>query len=104
MSLWRILFGKKKRSSYSKGMSAEKRIKAKLESKGWLVRQSKGSRGPYDLYAIKSGRKLLVQVKSGTASMSRKEARKLRYVARSKGAKGLVISVKGRKIKSRFVY
>jgi|GEM_PF-6324328 len=48
--------------------------------------------------------KLLVQVKSGTTSMSRKEARKLRYVARSKGAKGLVISVKGRKIKSRFVY
>jgi hypothetical protein len=28
-------------------------VKRKLEEKGWLVRQSKGSRGPYDLYALK---------------------------------------------------
>jgi Holliday junction resolvase len=66
-----MLFGKKKRSSYSKGVGAERKVKAKLERKGWLVKQSKGSQGPYDLYAMKGGRKLLVQVKSGASSFSR---------------------------------
>lgn len=104
MSLWGLFRRNKRRSSYSKGLSAERKVKAKLESKGWIVRQSKGSRGPYDLCAMKGGRKFLVQVKSGSASPSRREIRKLRYVARSKGAKGLIMKVKGRKVKSKFVY
>jgi ribosomal protein S19E (S16A) len=71
MGFWGLMYGKKKsRSTYSKGLSAERKVKQRLESKGYVVRQSKGSRGPYDLYAMKSGRKLLVQVKSGTASAS----------------------------------
>jgi Holliday junction resolvase len=104
MSLWDLFHERRKRLTYSKGLSAERRVKEKLESKGWLVRQSKGSRGPYDLYAMRGGRKLLVQVKSGTASASRREIRKLRAAARSKYAKGLVVHVKGKKVKSRFVY
>jgi len=43
-------------------------------------------------------------VKSGTASASRKEIRRLRRAAKSKGAKALIMKVKGKRIKSRFVY
>jgi Holliday junction resolvase len=92
------------RSSYSKGMRAERKVKQGLENKGWLVRQSKGSRGPYDLYAMRGGRKLLVQVKSGTASASRSEVRKLRSAARRKSAKGMVIRVRGKRTRSKIIY
>jgi len=91
-------------SNYAKGIRAERLIKNRLEKKGWLVRQSKGSRGSYDLYALKGGKKLLIQVKSGTATASRKEIRRLRRAAKSKGAKALIMKVKGKRIKSRFVY
>jgi len=104
MSLLDLFRERRKRSSYSKGMSAEWRVKRGLESKGWLVRQSRGSRGPYDLYAMRGGRKLLVQVKSGTASTSRSEVRKLRSAARGKGAKGLVIPVRGKRTRSQIIY
>lgn len=74
MDLLRSLLGKNKRASpYKKGIRAKKIIKKRLERRGYLVRQNKGSRGPYGLYALKSGRKLLIQVKSGSSSLSRKE-------------------------------
>jgi len=95
---------RKQQSSYYKGISAEKKVKRNLEKKGWLVRQSKGSRGSYDLYALKGGMKLLIQVKSGTAYASKDEIRKLRKTAKNKGAKALVIQVKGKKTRSKFVY
>jgi len=98
-----ILGKRKKRSSYSKGISAEKRVKERLENKGYLVRQSPGSRGPYDLYAMKGGKKMLVQVKSGNASLTSKGRRDLRAAARKKGATAVYMKVKGRKIRSRFV-
>lgn len=108
MGILDSIFGKrprrKRNSSYAKGIRAEKKVKTKLEKKGWLVRQSKGSRGPYDLYALKGGKKLLIQVKSGSASASRKEVRRLRAAAKSKSAKGLVMKVKKGKIKSKIVY
>ena len=103
MTLWG-LFGKKKRSSYLKGISAERKVKSKLESKGWLVRQSRGSRGPYDLYAMKGGRKLLVQVKSGSSSFSRSQKSRLRRAAKSKGAKALLIRYKKGRIHSKIIY
>jgi len=62
-----------RKSSYAKGIRAERIVKKRLEKRGWLVKQSKGSRGPYDLYALKGGRKLLIQVKSGTSSLRRRE-------------------------------
>ncbi|MGB9896056.1 MAG: hypothetical protein ACPLN2_09190 [Thermoproteota archaeon] len=99
------LFGnKRKASSYSKGIKAERRIKIELEKKGWLVKQSKGSRGPYDLYALKNGKKLLVQVKSGSSYLKKKDKAKLRQTARKKGAKALFVHIKGKKIRSKFVY
>ena len=91
------------KSTYSKGRSAERLVKKKLESRGWLVRQSPGSRGPNDLYALKSGRKLLVQVKSGSASAGKQEVRRLRAKARKVGGNALVMKVKGRKVTSKFV-
>jgi Holliday junction resolvase len=99
------LFGsKRKESAYSKGLKAERKVKKKLEKKGWLVRQSKGSRGPYDLYALKSGKKLLVQVKSGSSHLDKKDKVRLRQVAKKKGAKALLIHVKGKKTHSKFIY
>jgi Holliday junction resolvase len=102
-AVWGSIF-RRKRSSYSKGIDAERRVKSKLESKGWLVRQSKGSRGPYDLYAMKGGKKLFVQVKSGSASLSRTERTRLRRVAKKKGGKALLIKCKKGAIQSRIIY
>lgn len=106
MGISDFFFGTKKRTSsnYAKGIRAEKKIKHRLEEKGYIVRQSKGSRGPYDLYAMKSGKKLLVQVKSGQSSASSEEIRKLRTAAKNKNAKALIMKYNKGKIKSRFVY
>ena len=76
----------------------------KLQEKGWLVKQSKGSRGPYDLYALKNGRKLLIQVKSHSSRPTRREIRKLRRVAKSKKAKALIMHVDSSGVDSLFVY
>lgn len=90
-------------STYSKGIAAENRIKAKLRKKGWLVRQSPGSRGSFDLYALRGGRKMLVQVKSGTARLTGKGRRSLRSDAHKRRATAVSIYVRGRRISSRFV-
>lgn len=95
---------KKKKSSYSKGIVAERKIKSKLENKGWLVKQSRGSRGPYDLHAIRRGRKLLVQVKSGKSSLTGLERHRLRQVAKNKEAKALLMKYKRGKIHSQIIY
>jgi len=105
MNLRRLL-GKNRRkmSAYAKGIRAEKIVKRRLEKKGYLVRQSKGSRGPYDLYALKGGRKLLIQVKSGTASLSRAERARLRREAKKKGAKALLMKYEKGKVRSKIIY
>lgn len=105
MKLWE-LFGKKKRktSAYTKGIRAENIVKRKLKEKGYLVRQSKGSRGPYDLYALKGGRKLLIQVKSGNASLSKAERTSLRRVAKKKRAKAFLMKYEKGKIRSKIIY
>lgn len=48
-------------SRYDKGARAERRAREELEEAGWLVVRSAGSKGLYDLWALKI---LLVQVKS----------------------------------------
>jgi Holliday junction resolvase len=104
MTFWGLLLGKKKRSSYSKGMAVERKVKSKLESKGWFVRRTKGSRGPYDLYAMKRGKKLLVQVKSGSSSFSRAQKLRLRQEAKRKGAKALLIRYRRGRFYSKIIY
>jgi Holliday junction resolvase len=78
-------------------------VKRRLEERGWLVRQSRGSRGPYDLYALKGGRKLLVQVKSGKSSFSSRERNRLVRTARKKGATAALARVEGKKVYWRFI-
>ncbi|MEM1546471.1 MAG: restriction endonuclease [Candidatus Methanomethylicia archaeon] len=49
--------------SYVKGRRFEHYIKDKLEAKGWIVTRSAGSKGPFDLLAVKNGKILLIQCK-----------------------------------------
>jgi len=106
MGSWGIFVGRRRRrsSSYSRGVRAERTIANRLRNKGYVVRQSRGSRGPYDLYALKRGRKALVQVKSGSSPFSRADRTRLRAAARSKGAKAYLMRVKRGQIQSKIVY
>jgi Holliday junction resolvase len=93
-----------RKSNYAKGIRAERIVKKRLEKRGWLVKQSKGSRGPHDLYALKGGKKLLIQVKSGTSSLRRREKHRLQMAAKKKRAKALYMKVDNRgKISSKLV-
>ena len=71
---------------YRRGRVAEKKVANWLKSKGFKnVRRSKGSRGPYDIYAVSpSGVKTYVQVKSYLARLAGEERKKLRDVARKR--------------------
>ncbi|MDD4082021.1 MAG: hypothetical protein PHD05_01405 [Sphaerochaetaceae bacterium] len=90
-------------STYSRGIAAENKVKQGLQRKGWFVRQSSGSRGPYDLYAFKGGRKMMVQVKSGTARLTSEGRSSLRQVAHRKGATAVSMYVRNGRVSSRFV-
>ena len=46
------------------GAEMERRVAERLRSKGWKVKMSPGSRGPYDLSGRKGQRFWLVQVKA----------------------------------------
>ncbi len=72
---------------YRKGRIAEKKVMDWLRDHGFYnLRRSKGSRGPYDIYGRSpSGVKTYVQVKSGSARLTREEREKLREVARNRG-------------------
>jgi Holliday junction resolvase len=49
--------------SYVKGRRFEHYVKDKLEARGWIVTRSAGSKGPFDLLAVKNGKILLIQCK-----------------------------------------
>jgi Holliday junction resolvase len=52
-------------SQYRRGNTYEVRVKLALERDGYRVWQSRGSKSPADLIALKPGQTLLIQVKSG---------------------------------------
>lgn len=83
---------------YRKGRIAEKKIVNWLKKHNFRnIRRSKGSRGPYDIYAVSpSGIKTYIQVKSGSARLKRSEKRKLRAVAKSRGGFAVYVHYKGR--------
>lgn len=56
--------------AYQRGNAFERRVKADLESRGYLVRQVRGSKGSFDIIAAQSSGVLLVQVKSGETPVS----------------------------------
>jgi len=56
----------RRRVSYHIGARFERKVKKWLESQGWWVIRSAGSKGPVDLVAYKEGPKLLfIQCKKG---------------------------------------
>ena len=57
-------------SNYRRGTYYEKRCRAILETAGYLVVESRGSHGPFDLVAASSMGVRLIQVKSGSARLS----------------------------------
>jgi len=83
---------------YRKGRIAEKKVSDWLKSHGFRnVRRSKGSRGPYDLYARSpSGVKTYAQVKSGKARLTKEEREKLRKTAKKRGGFAVYIHYNGR--------
>lgn len=85
-------------NKYRRGRIAEKKAADWLKKLGFRnIRRSKGSRGPYDIYAVSpSGIKTYVQVKSYTARLKREERKKLRDVARRRRGFAAYIHYNGR--------
>jgi len=76
-------------NKYRRGRIAEKKVVNWLKERGFRnIRRRKGSRGPYDIYAVSpSGVKSYIQVKSHKARLKKEEREKLREVAKKR--KGL---------------
>ncbi len=78
---------------YKKGYSFEREYKQKLESDGWTVIRSGGSKKP-DLIAAKDGAILVVECKStkkGKVYLDKLEVENLKKVALSFGGKGVYV-------------
>lgn len=77
---------------YKYGRNKENKVGMFLTRKSWKVWITKGSRGPWDLYAKKGSRKWCIQVKAtrktrtGTSKLSVEAARKLKIAAARKKA------------------
>lgn len=88
---------------YRQGDHYEKRVKADLEANGYAVWQTRQSRSPADLVAIKPGQTLLVQVKAGRTMLSHDEWNALYELGRSAAAVTVVADRAGRSIRYREV-
>ena len=80
-------------SKYSKGRSAEEKVALELKAEGYKTKLSKGSRGIADIIATKRGTKKFIQVKSGSAKISKSDRAKLRRMAKRHGADDVVANV-----------
>jgi Holliday junction resolvase len=76
--------------AYRRGIHLEQRCAEVLRRDGYIVYASRGSKSPSDLVALKTGQVLLIQVKSGTATISGTEWNLLLELARRAGALALV--------------
>ncbi len=87
------------KNTYLKGRINEGRVAAELKRKGWKnVRKSKGSRGPADIYArTPNGTKAYIQVKSGSAKITKKEVKKLKKLAKKRRGVAVVIYKRSKK-------
>lgn len=63
---------------YTRGRSREYQALRRLREEGWFCSRSAASHGPVDIFAGRNGCVLMVQVKSGKASVSKTERRILR--------------------------
>ena len=62
--------------SYKKGASFERRVRKALENKGYFVIRAAASR-PVDLVAIRNGKTVLIECKSGSSRISKFRAKEL---------------------------
>jgi len=90
------------KNKYRSGRIHEGKVATRLRELGFAnIRKSKGSRGPADIYArTPGGTKAYVQVKSGSASVSAYEVRKLRALAKER--RGVAITAERKEGKTRF--
>jgi len=89
-------------TSYSKGRQFEYRTRHHLESKGFVVFRSAGSRSVADLIALRTGEVWLVQCKSD-GYMSPLERHNFAEVAAELGVVPMLAFRKGRKLMLREV-
>jgi hypothetical protein len=75
-------------SAYSKGNSYERQALDHLRAEGYHCWQTRGSKGPADLIAIKPGQLLLVQVKGARSPMTHDGWNALWYLALDCGTIG----------------
>lgn len=69
--------------AYQRAAKQENTLKKLLENKGWLVMRAPGSRGPFDLIAIKHGRALAISCKTDRHDITPLEWRTLYLIARA---------------------
>ena len=84
--------------SYKRGYAFENSLKKKLEAKGYYVVRSAGSKGVFDLIAIKEGKVYGIQCKIGY-SIHEKELIRIVDTAKRFGIYPVVAFKDGRKIK-----
>jgi Holliday junction resolvase len=77
-------------NEYRRGDTFEKRVMAELTADGYACWQTRGSKSPADIVAIKPGETLLVQAKSGRTRPSHAEWNALHDLAARVGAVPLV--------------
>jgi hypothetical protein len=90
-------------TAYRRGADFERRVKARLEERGWTVFRTAGSHSPADLIAVCLAdtyddgfgapvipRLRLVQCKSGKTAMTKKERAAFRDFADGLGAEAVV--------------
>jgi len=82
--------------NYNRGRAWEYRAMERLRDDGWVVARSAASHGPVDVFAAKSGKILLVQVKSGKARVEPSEAKELVKWAEAFNADAEIWHFKGR--------
>jgi hypothetical protein len=75
-------------SAYSKGNSYERKAMDHLHAEGYHVWQTRGSKSPADLIAIKPGQLLLVQVKGAQSAISHQGWNDLWYLSLDCGTIG----------------
>lgn len=69
--------------NYNRGRAREYQAIVKLKNSGWVCTRSAMSHGPVDIIAARRGRVRLIQVKSGSARITKEELKLLKAWARA---------------------
>lgn len=86
---------------YVNGNHFERRVADALRGDGYRVWQTRGSKSPADLIALKIGQVLLVQVKSGVTGLDHTQWNALHELATPFGAVPIIADRDGRRIRYR---